>query len=158
MKMIWGHLHGSNGYADKCEMAATSVEYISNSEGIAQNILSPSVADDVFQPLRRSDRVTSLPKRYNDFVMASKVQFSLEKFEASKDQHWVDEMNNEMNALYNNDTLEIIELPKGRKAIGSKWVFMIKYKSDGEIKRYKARLVAKGFNQKEGIDFDETFN
>nr|GEW29923.1 ribonuclease H-like domain-containing protein [Tanacetum cinerariifolium] len=45
-----------------------------------------------------------------------------------------------------------------RKAIGSKWVWKIKYESDGEIKRYKARLVAKGFNQREGIDFDKTFS
>nr|GEU34002.1 retrovirus-related Pol polyprotein from transposon TNT 1-94 [Tanacetum cinerariifolium] len=45
-----------------------------------------------------------------------------------------------------------------RKAIGSKWVFKIKYKSDGKIEIYTARLIAKGFNQKEGIDFDETFS
>ncbi|GKD45151.1 ribonuclease H-like domain-containing protein, partial [Tanacetum coccineum] len=50
------------------------------------------------------------------------------------------------------------DLPAGRKAIGSKWVWKIKYKSDGEIERYKARLVSKGFNQRKGIDFDETFS
>ncbi|GJZ76996.1 ribonuclease H-like domain-containing protein [Tanacetum coccineum] len=180
-----GHLHGSNGSAGESEMAATSDEQLDSSEGIIQNIPSPNVAEQIFQPLRRFDRVSVLPKKYNDYVMASKVKFGLEKFvnyknlgsetfffitelnkniepksfwEASKDQHWVVAMNNEMNALYNNNTWEITKLPKGRKAIGSKWVFKIKYKSDGEIERYKARLVAKGFNQKEGIKFDETFS
>ncbi|GJY89449.1 ribonuclease H-like domain-containing protein [Tanacetum coccineum] len=38
------------------------------------------------------------------------------------------------------------------------WIFKIKYKSIGEIDRYKARLVAKCFNQKEGIDYEETFS
>ncbi|GKE24984.1 ribonuclease H-like domain-containing protein, partial [Tanacetum coccineum] len=31
-------------------------------------------------------------------------------------------------------------------------------KSNGEIERYKARYVVKGYNQKESIDFDETFS
>ncbi|GJS68639.1 putative reverse transcriptase domain-containing protein [Tanacetum coccineum] len=44
----------------------------------------------------------------------------------------------------------IVDLLKDRKAIGSKWIFKIKYKSSGEIDRYKARLVAQGFGQKEG--------
>nr|GEX56304.1 BTB/POZ domain-containing protein At5g48800 [Tanacetum cinerariifolium] len=67
-------------------------------------------------------------------------------------------MNAEMDALYRNNTWVLVDLPTARKAIGSKWVFKIKYKSDGEIKIFKARLVAKCFNQKEGVDFDETFS
>ncbi|GKD95392.1 ribonuclease H-like domain-containing protein, partial [Tanacetum coccineum] len=34
------------------------------------------------------------------------------------------------------------DLPKGRKAIGSKWIYKIKFQSSGEIDRFKARLVA----------------
>ncbi|GKD87856.1 ribonuclease H-like domain-containing protein [Tanacetum coccineum] len=49
------------------------------------------------------------------------------------------------------------ELPKGRKAIGSKWIYNIKYQSIGEIDTFKARLVAQGFGQKEGIDYEDFF-
>lgn len=43
------------------------------------------------------------------------------------------------------------------KAIGSRWVYKIKYQSDGIIDRYKARLVAKGYTQTEGINYHATF-
>nr|GEX04878.1 ribonuclease H-like domain-containing protein [Tanacetum cinerariifolium] len=53
---------------------------------------------------------------------------------------------------------ELVDLPEGRKAIGNKWIYKIKFRSSGEIDRYKATLVAQGFGQKEGIDYEETFS
>ena len=62
-----------------------------------------------------------------------------------------------MNSLWKNDTYELIELPKGRKALKNKWVFKLK-NDDEKLLKYKARLVVKGFGQKQGINFDEIFS
>nr|GEU34675.1 putative reverse transcriptase, RNA-dependent DNA polymerase, Gag-polypeptide of LTR copia-type [Tanacetum cinerariifolium] len=75
-----------------------------------------------------------------------------------KDPNWINALNDEMHALYKNDTWCLTDLPTGRKTIGSKLVFRIRYKSDGEIDRFKVRLVAKGFGQKERIEYEETFS
>ncbi|XP_019224372.1 PREDICTED: uncharacterized protein LOC109206058 [Nicotiana attenuata] len=77
---------------------------------------------------------------------------------ASTDSRWVTAMQQEIQALEDNHTWEIMDLPAGKQAIGSKWVYKIKYKANGEIERYKARLVAKGYNQKEGMDYHDTFS
>ena len=53
---------------------------------------------------------------------------------------------------------EKVDLPKGKTPVGYKWVFTVKYNSDGSLERYKARLVAKGFTQTYGIDYLETFS
>ena len=50
-----------------------------------------------------------------------------------------------------------MNLPRGKKPVGCKWIFTVKYKADGTVERYKARLVAKGFTQTYGIDYTETF-
>lgn len=63
-----------------------------------------------------------------------------------------------MEALQKNKTWALVVLPKGKKTVGCKWIFSIKYKADGSIDRYKARLVAKGYTQTYGIDYQETFS
>ena len=71
---------------------------------------------------------------------------------------WMKAKQEEMHSLLKNDSYELVELPKGRKALRNKWVFKLKKDSDGKLLKYKARLVVKGFGQKKGIDFDEIFS
>ncbi|GJX37762.1 ribonuclease H-like domain-containing protein [Tanacetum coccineum] len=114
--------------------------------------------------LRRSQRSSKLPVKLNEFVLDDKVKYGLSSCEPSsyeealKDVNCVNVINEEMHALYENKTWSMIDLPIDRKPIGCKWVFKIRYKSNGKIERYKERLVAKGFSQKEGIDYEETFS
>jgi hypothetical protein len=76
-----------------------------------------------------------------------------EAMESALADDWRDACQYEIDALAKNGTWTLVELPSGRKAVKSKWVF--KHKSDG---RFRARLVAKGFTQIFGIDYDETFS
>ena len=65
--------------------------------------------------------------------------------QAEHDPKWREAMSTETQALETNGTWTLTALPKGKKPIGCRWVYKIKYNSDGTIKRYKARLVAKGY-------------
>ena len=66
-------------------------------------------------------------------------------------------MNEEYNSIMRNKTWDLVELPKDKVPIGSKWLFKSKLKADGSIDKFKARLVAKGYSQQEGTDFEETY-
>ncbi|UYV66286.1 hypothetical protein LAZ67_4001208 [Cordylochernes scorpioides] len=70
---------------------------------------------------------------------------------------WKKAMEEEFDSLIENKTWELVDPPKNRNIIGTKWVFKTKCNSDGSVERHKARLVAKGYSQQYGIDYEETF-
>ncbi|RVW95943.1 Retrovirus-related Pol polyprotein from transposon TNT 1-94 [Vitis vinifera] len=91
-----------------------------------------------------------LPHRHNRAI-PNNVQ------EALTDPRWKTTMNEEMKSLQKNETWELVECPPGKKPVGCRWIYTVKYQADGSIERFKARLVAKGYTQTYGIDYTETF-
>ncbi|CAI7845937.1 unnamed protein product [Closterium sp. NIES-54] len=80
-----------------------------------------------------------------------------EALDSSDAEEWKKAMESELKSIEENGTWELVELPEGRKAITSKWLFKIKSDANGNIERYKSRLVAKGYQQKEKVDYKEMF-
>ena len=66
-------------------------------------------------------------------------------------------MSAELEALKANNYWSILSLPVGKHVVGCKWVYRVKYNTDGSIERYKVHLVAKGYTQQEGINYTNTF-
>ena len=56
-------------------------------------------------------------------------------------------MQEENSSIEKNQTWDLVDLPVGKKASGTKWVYKVKRKADGSIDCLKACLVAKGYAQ-----------
>lgn len=78
--------------------------------------------------------------------------------QANKFECWKHAMNVELQALDDNHTWTLVDLPPGKVPIGCRWVYKVKYREDGSIEKYKARLVAKGYTQMEGVNYFDTFS
>lgn len=67
-------------------------------------------------------------------------------------------MEDEIQSLHKLGTWDLVPPDLRQNLVKYTWVFRIKYHSDSTIERYRARLVAKGFQQRAGIDYNETFS
>ncbi|KAL0383330.1 UNVERIFIED_CONTAM: hypothetical protein Scaly_0620300 [Sesamum calycinum] len=147
------------------------------------SVSNPAPTHLYIPPPRRSQRESKQPTWLNDYVchctcnsdsscipstfspahisfvaLLSSMQEPKTYYQASKDDKWVEAMNQELTALKKNDTWDFVELPPGKKVIGSRWVFKLKLNPDGSVQRHKARLVATGYNQNESVDYFDSFS
>ncbi|KAG7553438.1 GAG-pre-integrase domain [Arabidopsis thaliana x Arabidopsis arenosa] len=150
-------LDNENDFSDNA--SEISLEEVENQE---QAPIQPT--------LRRSERQSHKPGYLNDYVLLAETEYEIIEHllltlneepwdfkEAKELKEWRDACDEEICSINKNKTWSLVDLPKGAKAIGLKWVFKIKRNSDGSINKYKARLVAKGYVQRYGVDFEEVF-
>jgi transposase InsO family protein len=137
-----------------------------NQEDDSENFESAESEEEPRPAPRRSNRSSRgrLPGRFQDFIMDNDaftvIQDPTTYQEAmkSKDaEEWKQAIQEELQSIEHCGTWELVELPKGRNTVSSKWVFKTKTNEDGNIERRKARLVARGFTQKYGIDYFDVF-
>ncbi|GJW49625.1 putative ribonuclease H-like domain-containing protein, partial [Tanacetum coccineum] len=70
---------------------------------------------------------------------------------------WIETMQDELLQFRLQKGWRLVDLPKGKHAIGTKWVYRNKKNKRGIVVRNKARVVAQGYTHEEGIDYDEVF-
>jgi hypothetical protein len=122
-------------------------------DAIYFTVPSPVEDGDVEEPTDQTwsvntDKLGEVPVPNNyDEAMASRFS-----------HQWKEAMAREIRELLGRNTWEPVHIPTGRKATQSRWVFAIKYKSDGTIDRFKARFVVKGFSQIPGVDYESSFS
>ena len=105
-----------------------------------------------------SQRQKRKPDRYGFSCNLTTIEEPVSVKDALMQKEWIGAMSSEMDSLYDNDVWNLVELPKGQKVVGSKWVFKLKRNEDGSVERCKARLVAQGYSQEKGHNYDETFS
>ena len=117
--------------------------------------------------LRRSSRQRSVPERFEPGMIAMLSQLGnddaythlsySEAMNSADCAEWKAAMDEEIGSI-NKNSWRLVPLPGNAKPVRSKWVYLNKRDSSGNISRRKARLVAKGFTQKDGVDYNEIFS
>jgi hypothetical protein len=114
------------------------------------------------RPTTRLQHGIRKPKTYTDstirFGNLTAVSEPTNVREALCDKHWKSAMDIEYGGLMKNKTWHLVPPQPGRNIIDYMWIFKVKRKADDFLDRYKARLVAKGYQQRYGIDYEDTFS
>ncbi|GJV82214.1 putative ribonuclease H-like domain-containing protein [Tanacetum coccineum] len=110
----------------------------------------------VFSPIP-STRVHSIHPKDQIIGDPRSTQEPTKIAQALDDESWVEAMQEELLQFKIQKVWTLVDLPYGKKAISTKWVYRNKKDKKGIVVRNKSRLVAQGYKQEEGIDYDEVF-
>ncbi|GJR83217.1 putative ribonuclease H-like domain-containing protein [Tanacetum coccineum] len=84
-------------------------------------------------------------------------EHAMKVIQALEDPSWIEEMQEELLQFQLQKVWTLVNLPNGKWAIRTKWVFRNKKYERGIVIRNKANMVTQGYTQEEGIDYDEVF-
>ncbi|KAI3692233.1 hypothetical protein L6452_32044 [Arctium lappa] len=118
------------------------------------------VIGDISSPMmtRNQSRLQEMQDQQHTVLSCFLSQLEPKKaHDAMKESSWIEAMQEELLQFKLQDVWDLVDLPKGQRAIGTKWVFRNKRDERGIVIRNKARLVAQGYTQEEGIDYEEVF-
>lgn len=126
---------------------------------------------DTTESFRRSRRVRWPNPRYKDFEVELPSSLIIESVNAVMEPQtveealnvpdadkWKEALEKEYGDLMRNCTWELVDRPKNKKVLTSKWVFVRKRDAHGNVVRHRARITIKGCQQRYGVDFWETYS
>ncbi|GKE70937.1 putative ribonuclease H-like domain-containing protein [Tanacetum coccineum] len=114
--------------------------------------------------IHKDHPIKQIIKDLNSAPQTRRMTKNLEEHEpkkaihALKDPSWIKAMQEELLQFKLQEVWTLVDLPNGKRDIGTKWVFRNKKDKRGIMIKNKARLVAQGYTQEEGIDYDEVFS
>ncbi|GKA47825.1 putative ribonuclease H-like domain-containing protein [Tanacetum coccineum] len=105
----------------------------------------------IIRDMHSTPQTRRMTKNVTNHVEPKKV------IQALTDPSWIEAMQDELLQFKLQKVWTLVDLPYGKRAIGTKWIYRNKKDERGIMIRNKARLVAQGYTQEEGIDYDEVF-
>ncbi|GKE99082.1 putative ribonuclease H-like domain-containing protein, partial [Tanacetum coccineum] len=118
---------------------------------ITKSVTNHSMFSSVQQRINHKDFQNCLFACFLSQVQPKKV------IQALTDPSWIEAIQDELLQFKLQQVWTLVDLPYGKRAIGTKWVYRNKKDERGIVVRNKARLVAQGYTQEEGIYYDEVF-
>nr|GEW24962.1 hypothetical protein [Tanacetum cinerariifolium] len=112
-----------------------------------------------FSNLETNINVSPIPttRVHKDHPVTQIIKEPKRVHQALKDPSWIEAIQEELLQFKMQKVWVLVDFTKGKRAIGSKWVFRNKKDEKGIVIRNKARLVAQGHTKEEGIYYEEAF-